>query len=69
MSKAMKLIRGLRVSEAGPRFLLFLKRRGRLRSLDQPAKDSSAMEVVMLIVSCLMLFAIAVLVLHVLRNR
>jgi hypothetical protein len=69
MSKAGKPVRDFSVSEAAPRFFLFLKRSGRSRPLESPAKDNILMEVVMSIVLCITLSVIVMLVWHVLHNR
>jgi heme/copper-type cytochrome/quinol oxidase subunit 2 len=69
VSKNIKVTRGFRVREAGPRFLLFLKTRARGRSLEPPAKSSNVIEAWMLIILCLVLLAIAVLVWRVFHHQ
>ena len=69
MPKSTRIASGFKVvSESAPRFLLFLKTRGRRRPLEGPAKSNGAIEAGVLIVSCLVLVAIAMLVFHVLRH-
>jgi hypothetical protein len=69
MPKIVNAAKVFRVNEVGPRFLLFLKNRGRSRSAELPAKTSSGIEAGTLIVLCFVLLALAVLVFQVLRQR
>jgi len=68
MPKTVNTTKAFRLTEAGPRFLLFLKNRGS-RSEETPAKTSSEIEAGTLILLCFVLVAIAGLVFRVLSQR
>ena len=58
-----------RVGKVVPRFLLFLKSRGKRSSLELPAKSSSMTEAVVLLSTCFVLLVIVAVVIRACHQR
>jgi len=64
MSRIAGIARYFRDEKTAPRFLLFLKNRGRSSSLDEPAKSSFGTEMLVFVLFVFVILAIVSLVLR-----
>jgi hypothetical protein len=69
VKKDFKSIKRFKAARAAPSFLLVLKRHWRSRPAETPAKDNRWVEAGVLIASCFVLIAIALLVVKVLGHH